>query len=124
MCGKKGQKNPSVALRNKLNPYWLGKKRPGMAADKNPSWKGGADRYCKRHAKERDDFTCQAILDSGKKCGFREPEIMEADHIIPKSECQDLQYVLENLITLCPNCHRRKTIREHKARIPWNKKAA
>jgi 5-methylcytosine-specific restriction endonuclease McrA len=113
----KGFKTGKPAWNRGKPGYWTGKKRPELSAEKNPAWSGGADRYCKRRANERDDYTCQ-------RCGLCEPEIMEADHVIPKSERPDLQYALENLITLCPNCHRRKTIREHKARTPWNKRKA
>ncbi len=45
---------------------------------------------------------------------MREPEIMTADHILPKSMYPELKFELNNLITLCPNCHARKTIREKK----------
>ena len=98
----------------KLSGYWTGKKRPEMAEKKNPAWKGGAHSFIKRRCLERDDYTCQ-------QCGYREPEIMETDHIRPKSVFPELRYVLENLVTLCPNCHRRKTMQEHKSRTPWNK---
>lgn len=105
MSGVKGQKNPSVAERNRRNPYWLGKKRPAMSAANNPSWGGGGDKFWTSQALLRDDFICQ-------ECGYREPEIMEADHVIPKAVRPDLRRVLSNLQTLCPNCHRRKTNRE------------
>jgi hypothetical protein len=108
MSGVKGQKNPSVGLRNKINPYWTGKKRPEMAGDSNPSWAGGADKYWKRQALIRDDYTCRV-------CGLRDPEIMEVDHIVPKSVVPELRHELNNLVTLCPNDHRRKTNREKKA---------
>lgn len=105
--GIKGQKNPSVVIRNKENPYWKGKKRPEMVGSKNPVWKGGADKYWQRQAKIRDDYVCQL-------CGFREIEIMEVDHVLPKSIYPKLRHDLSNLMTLCPNCHRRKTNREKK----------
>jgi 5-methylcytosine-specific restriction endonuclease McrA len=81
----------------------------------NHHWKGGNWRYWKRQALTRDDYTCQI-------CGFREVEIMEVDHVKQKSKYPELMFVLENLLTLCPNCHRRKTIRELKSQIPWNKR--
>jgi HNH endonuclease len=108
MSGVKGQKNPSIVERNKANPYWKGKKREAMAGEGNPSWVGGADKYWQRQAKIRDNYTCQM-------CGLRDVEIMEVDHIIPKSVMPELRHELSNLITLCPNDHRRKTNREKKA---------
>ena len=50
----------------------------------------------------RDDFTCQ-------QCGLREPAIMQIDHITPR--CVDKSKIneLNNLRTLCPNCHCKKT---------------
>lgn len=111
----KGHKTGKPAWNRGKPGYWTGKRRPAMSAEGNPAWKGGVDKYCKRQTLQRDDHTCQV-------CGLREPEIMEVDHIKTKSEFPDLRYELDNLVTLCPNCHKRKTIREHKARIPWNKK--
>jgi len=81
----------------------------------NHHWNGGNWKYWKNQALIRDDYTCQV-------CTFREPEIMEVDHIQPKSKYPELALVLTNLVTLCPICHRRKTIRELKTQIPWNKK--
>lgn len=84
-----------------------GEKHPWMAHENNPVWVGGADKYWRRQALIRDDYTCQV-------CGFREPEIMEVDHIVPRSVAPELRHELNNLITLCPNDHRRKTNREKK----------
>ena len=81
---------------------------------KNPRWLGGNRRYWMVQALKRDNWVCQ-------ECGYSEHDTMEVDHIIPKSECPELTFDLNNLMTLCPNCHRRKTIAEHKARTPWNK---
>ena len=75
--------------------------------DKHWGWKGGDWRYVKKQALIRDDYTCQM-------CSFREVEIMEVDHILSKSLHPELSLDLENLMTLCPNCHRRKTIRDIK----------
>lgn len=72
---------------------------------KNANWKGGKIKWLKKCAKIRDSYTC-------KECGWNEPEIMEVDHIKMKCEFPDLYESLDNLITLCPNCHRRKTNRD------------
>ena len=74
----------------------------------------GTEDYYKKQAKVRDNYTCQI-------CGLREPEIMEIDHIKSKRDYPELRAELNNLVTLCPNCHRRKTVRnkEH-----WSSKKA
>ena len=63
----------------------------------------------KRIVAKMYDFTCQV-------CGFRESYIkkdgspgyiIEIDHIVEKSQGGDEQ--LQNLWTLCPNCHAKKT---------------
>ncbi len=76
----------------------------------NPSWKGGRINYMKRIAKKRDNYTCQ-------KCGLRDIDIVVIDHVIPKSLRPDLFSSLENLMTLCPNCHARKCLKEKRAKI-------
>lgn len=103
-----GMKKPWVGMENNRHPRLLGKKRENMMAEKNPSWAGGADKYWQRQALIRDDYTCRI-------CGHREPEIMEVDHIIPRSVAPELTHEMNNLVTLCPNDHRRKTNREKKA---------
>lgn len=75
--------------------------------ENHPRWSGGKSRWNSRQAKIRDDYTCQI-------CGLRDPEIMEVDHIKPRSIFPELDFVMENLMTLCPNCHRRKTLRDKK----------
>jgi hypothetical protein len=71
------------------------------------AWKGGKESYQKRQALKRDDYTC-------RRCGLRDEEIAVVDHIKPKSIYPELREVLENLQTLCPNCHARKSIAEKK----------
>ena len=69
--------------------------------------KGSKSYHIKVLAIEGDDWTCQSCL-------LRDTEIMDVDHIKPKSVFPELKYNLNNLITLCPNCHKRKTLRERK----------
>lgn len=125
--GKRMSKEAKLKMRKARlknpNMYWVGRKRPEATrrkisnnlsgkyrGEKNPSWKGGKWRWIKREAKIRDNNTCQV-------CGLKDEEIMEVDHIKPRSRHPSLIFVLENLVTLCPNCHRRKTLREYKEKI-------
>jgi hypothetical protein len=78
---------------------------PGLKGDKNGAWKGTDDKYFRKIALERDKYTCRS-------CGFSEKEIMQVDHIKPKMLFPELRFNIENLQTLCPNCHARKTIKE------------
>lgn len=49
--------------------------------------------------KEKDNFTCQA-------CGFYyNNKIVECHHLIPLSDSEVIYNSIEDLITLCPNCH-------------------
>lgn len=93
-------------------PSWnSGRECPETSGERNGAWKGGVDRKTwRKFVLKRDDFTCQV-------CGLREPEIMQVDHIKPESLFPELAKVAENLTTLCPNCHARKTVRELKAGV-------
>ena len=88
--------------------------KAGVRPEESPRWKGGIT-FAKRKAKERDDYTCQI-------CGLRDVEIMEVDHAVPLSINPSLKYEMSNLVTLCPNCHKRKTLREIKEGIYKTKK--
>ena len=103
-----GRKRPPE-VREKMRIANLGKKyskevnmKKASKANANGRWNGGKTNYCKRQCIIRDDYTCQI-------CGLRDPEIIEVDHIKPKCDYPELVNVLENLIALCPNCHRRRT---------------
>ena len=86
----------SQETREKISDFHKGKKW---------NWKGGTRNWLTRQTKIRDDYTCQI-------CSLRDVEIMEVDHIKNQANYPELKFVLDNLITLCPNCHRRKTNRE------------
>lgn len=111
--------NKCVAIRNLGHTPWnkgtkgltvawnKGKTFPEFSGNKNGAWKGTDDKYYRYKALERDNYTCRS-------CGHHEPEIMEVDHIKPKGKFPELRYTLSNLQTLCPNCHKRKTIKQLK----------
>lgn len=77
-----------------------------MKGEINPNWRGGKSyAFKKKVALLRDNYSCLM-------CGHREPAIMEVDHIKPKCQFPELALEMSNLVTLCPNCHRRKSNRE------------
>lgn len=87
----------------------------GHRGEKHPSWKGGTSRnYYNRIVLERDNYKCQI-------CGLEDHEIMEVDHIVPKAIRPELFSEMTNLMTICPNCHRRKTHRDLKQIIEFKK---
>lgn len=91
--------------RRRLTPFSAetrAKMSKSRTAHKNPNWKGGLLKHKRAEAKLRDNNTCQI-------CGFREDEIMVVDHIRPRAMRPELALDLDNLMTLCPNCHARKT---------------
>jgi hypothetical protein len=97
-----------------LIPWNKGKEHKAIKGENNCNWTGGKWKWVMTQIKVRDDYTCQI-------CGFREVEIMEVDHIRPKSVYPELRFNFNNLITLCPNCHRRKTNRERKSIVDMKK---
>jgi 5-methylcytosine-specific restriction endonuclease McrA len=95
-------------LGNKRGTSWnKGKIFPEAQGSNHVSWIGGDRRYWKRIVMERDSYTCW-------ECGFSDEEIMEVHHIKPVCLSPELARDPANMITLCPNCHRRKTLRDKK----------
>ena len=81
-------------------------KKGTWTGEKNPQYKHGHEwKTLRKKILIRDNYIC-------RECEYREPEIMQVDHIQPKALYPDLQHSPENLETLCPNCHARKTIRD------------
>lgn len=76
-------------------------------ASTNKNFSGSKWANTRKHVLVRDNYECQ-------DCGYSEPDIMQVDHILQKSTHPQLMYKSENCITLCPNCHARKTIFEKK----------
>lgn len=118
--------NQCVAKRNLGHTPWnkntkgiykawnKGKICPQFSGKNNGAWRGTDDKYFRYKTLERDNYTCV-------ECGHNEPEIMEVDHIKQKSKFPELRYTLSNLQTLCPNCHKRKTIKQLKEPRQKNK---
>ena len=97
--GMTGKKQSKETIK-KISKAQAGKPRP--RGSKSNNWKGGQRRYLTSEILKRDNYTC-------KICGLMDEEIVEVDHIMEKSIGGLNQ--MENLQTLCPNCHRRKTVR-------------
>jgi hypothetical protein len=87
---------------------WMSESRMG---DKSPAWKGGVwplhkkiratreIKLARLAALIRDDYTCQM-------CGIRKEKFMEVDHIKPFSTHPELRAAIDNLRTLCHECHK------------------
>jgi len=108
LCDKSFSVRPSAVNRLYCSSKCGYEARKGKyTGEEHPNWTGGSIEWAKQKVKIRDDYTCQI-------CGLREMGLMDVDHIKPKAIFPELRTSLENLITLCPNCHRRKTIRDKK----------
>lgn len=68
-----------------------------------------------RHAREavykRDKYTCQ---DCGAKSQKGRPVVLNAHHIKPFSQFPELRFDLENIVTLCVECHKKTDTFGHK----------
>ena len=80
-----------------------------MRGEKSPCWTGTNLAYFKRKVKERDNNVCQI-------CGMHDVEIMQVDHIVPVSVSPELKLDMNNMRTLCPNCHARKSLKEKRTK--------
>jgi HNH endonuclease len=73
------------------------------------------------------DLKRRVLIEAGHRCSIPTCRIMEIDlhHIIPWEKCLEHRY--ENLIALCPNCHRKahddtidkKALRIYKANLRY-----
>ena len=108
-------KRASLETRKKMSFSKIGNKNnKGKFTNKNGNWKGGKRLYFRGLAFERDNYTCQI-------CGLKDVEIMELDHILPKAMYPEIEFDLNNLQTLCPNCHKRKSNKEKKMIFSFKK---
>lgn len=98
-------------LGRKLSFEQILKIKKSLSNENCYAWKGGiSPDWWRKRVLERYNFTCQ-------ECGLKDREVVEADHIKPKSDNPRLKHNLDNGTVLCANCHRRKTRREHKLRM-------
>lgn len=71
--------------------------------DNHFRWAGGSWLSIRKQVLVLQDYTCQV-------CGLKDTEIMQVNHKLPKSKYPELAKCLDNLETLCPNCHARKSL--------------
>ena len=73
----------------------------------NPRWNGGRKDWFRKKVLGRDDHICQI-------CGLRDATegFMDIDHIIPRAVAPELKFDVNNGQTVCPNCHRRKSLEQ------------
>jgi hypothetical protein len=105
-CGCESKKQLLLGIKT-----LLGRKRPDIAGEKNPSWKGGvtpkhlAFRQSMEYKKwrrlvfERDGYTCVFCRKKGV--------VLNADHIKPFCAFESLRLDVDNGRTLCLECHRK-----------------
>lgn len=109
---RKGHKpwNKGVPQTREVKRKLSESKKGKYGGEKSPVWKGGMMAYQKKQAKKRDNYTCQ-------KCEFYSEEFkgsaVDIDHILSKHKYPELKTELDNLITLCPTCHRIKSLKEN-----------
>ena len=92
---------------------WLkGKKNPHFTRENNPRWKGGIypEHLKVRHSPEMKRLTREALKRdnrSCKDCEIRNVKLF-VHHIKPFSIYPELRLEINNLITLCHKCHKRR----------------
>lgn len=93
-----GKKHTEESLK-KMSLSRVGK----CKGEKSPVWKGGKCKSTwRKYCLERDNFTCQT-------CGLRDKRVLTVDHVKSKALYPEIQFSLENGVTLCANCHSIKT---------------
>ena len=101
----------STAFRTAISLGLKGK----CIGEKSSQWKGGiSKRYLTGRVMHRDNFAC-------RQCGLHDPEVIEVDHIQPTYFRPDLEKDMNNMITLCANCHKRKTRNDSAMINLWRK---
>ena len=85
----------------------------GLKREKHPCWKGGTVSTNKKYAMLRDNYTRQ-------KCGHADREVLTVDRIVPAGANPALAKDMDNMITLCANCHMKKTRQDHRNKVYLN----
>lgn len=115
-CGKNFERQPNQIKRNKLQycsrSCFAEGHRIRMSGDKNPAWRGGREQYygvnwnnIAEQIRKRDKFQCV-------RCNLPQTMLtkkLHVHHIKPLRDFnRDFQKanVSENLVSLCPRCHK------------------
>ncbi len=101
-----GEKNPNYGggLPGELNPNWQGGRKQRYIKNNPPHRGNSKDKKFIRSVKERDGM---CVL-----CG--KISRLEAHHIEPYMESEELRYEIKNGVTLCKSCHLRADNKHHK----------
>lgn len=101
MKGKKGQKHSeetklkmSLAQKGSKGSNWQGGKTEASISIRNSL----EYKLVRRACFERDDYTCVWCKQKGG--------VLNADHIKPFAHYPELRFALDNLRTLCKDCHK------------------
>ena len=77
--------------------------------ESDPFYHSAAWKHVRQVALMRDDGMCQDCMDRMRAgIGVKPNRATLVHHIIPRSERPDLELVLDNLISLCDQCHEKR----------------
>ena len=113
----KGDKNPMYGQHHTAEAKDKMSKAPKAKGERHHAWKGGTSKWWRQNVLRQANYTCN-------RCGLQDYSegFMEVDHIKSKVIYPELKYELSNGQVLCPNCHRRKTMEDRRAKQYFNKK--
>lgn len=96
----------------------------GLHGESNPNWQGGKKVYGyiknnpPQRNRKRDIILSREIINRDERCILcGNTSRLDAHHIEPWMEREDLRYNPLNLVTLCRSCHTRADNAHHKERI-------
>lgn len=101
---------PSPMKGRKLSKATKLKMRLARLGKPSPNWQGGGMNWLRRKVLERDQNTCAS-------CKTRKGN-MEIDHILPRKKFPELKLDINNIQTLCEECHKLKTKEDIKKFYP------
>ena len=113
---RKGQHLSLETEFGKIVPWNKGKKNPHFAGPNNPRWKGGiTPEHLKiRWSKKSKDFRNEVFKRDGYTCKFcgRKRKVgdrvfLNIHHIKSFAVHKELRFDMNNVITLCVECHRK-----------------
>lgn len=115
--GIKGSIKPnSTSFTKGQSPWNKGKKMPKYSGENHWNWKGVISSEAKKiwcsleyrlwreAVFARDNYECQ-------ECGYDNGGILEAHHIKTQKKYPELRFNINNGITLCKECHKKKHLK-------------